>query len=478
MRAILAGICLVLAACSEGKAPSVGDKLVNPYTVASAVVNNEQIFFTMSSGAIGEYQDGNILTWGVDSVGKAVRRSAISVPTYGMQLATDSSNAYLAAAFVGTNATILLFGIQSGIPVLLGSLGNLGEIYSFSSLSFFVDGGKNYLSFAANSNQFGGGVQVWNVSNPEQPMQAFKLPENLSTTTERNGFGYSNPVYIASERLFVAFPSNPAASATAFPVSVEDYLAGAWDGLTGDVRPFSAVAIAMDLLGTDGLLNNSSVYVPLMSSAEGFSGRVSTLGHASPVVFKTQFASALTPVSQSCRNVLGNSVLALDESSSNLIRFGGWEKLKAEWASSFSAVGWKNKITPGAVVAEALSSSSELDNVSAFSTYVSSLSLYENNEICFPYWLRVEARLSGESQSRSWIQWNRLKSVNQSTSNTYQGDAAHNIGQTEFPSRGVVSAAAASKASFSNNYLGAVSFSYSRFLLMKFNSATESFEWF
>jgi hypothetical protein len=478
VRAILAGIFLALTACSQGQAPSIGNKLVNPYSVASAVINNEQVFFTMSSAAIGEYESGNILTWGVDSLGKAVLRNAIAVPSYGMQLATDSSNTYLAAAFVGTKATILLYKIQSGVPIFAGSLGNLGEIYSFGSVSFFVDSGKSYLSFATNSNQFGGGVQVWNVSTPEQSTQVFKLPDDLSTATELNAFGYSNPVYIASERLFVAFPSNPGASASQFPVSAENYLAGAWDGLLGDVRPFSAVAIAMDLLSGNSSVNSSAVYVPLLSSAEGFSGSVSSPGYRAPVAFKTQFAGTLTPVSQTCKNVLGKSVLALDESSSNLIRLGGWEKLKTTWAAAFSAVGWKNKVAPGAVVAEALSSSSELNGVSAFSTYVSSLSFYENSAVCFPYWLRVEARMSGESQSRSWVQWNRLKSVAENSVATYRGDAVHNIEQVEFPSRGVVSAATASGFSSSNNYLGAVSFSYSRFLLMKYNSTSESFEWF
>jgi len=458
-------IALFFLSCSRSDKLAIGSKLVNPYSVARATVGTETLIFALSSAGIDEYDTGNILTYSQGVDGKAILKNAINVPIFGTQIVVNTDLNYLAAAFIGYNAQIALFDIQTGVPVSLGSFA-IGEANSVGLPIIFSNSGKNYISFATNSNQYGGGVQLWNITTPSQPRQVLSLPEDLSTATEPNLYGYTAPVYVASEGIFVAFPSNAASAVSGFPVSAEAFLAGLWDKTVGDARAFSAVAVDMSKLSVGNSARASSVYVPLLAASNGFSGSTTSADQRAPVLFRTHISASVAPTITGCKTALNAStVIVSDDASGNVFRVGGWNKIKTEWASIFADSVWTTKLATGAVSFEILASNSDVGPLSGFAASLLSPMLIESGAQCFPAWLRVESRASGEAVSRSWLQWNSLvKSIDG------QVDSVHNLNQIELSTRGVVGAAS------SGGFVSAVSFSVSNLLGLKYNSEKNTFD--
>ena len=457
--------------CSSAEKATIGSNLVNPYSVARATVGAETLIFALSSAAIDEYKTGNILTYTQSADGKSTLKSAVDVPVFGTQIAVNADLKYLVAAFVGDNAQIVLFDIQTGLPVSLSSFA-IGGVNSIGLPIIFSDGNEKYVSFAINSNQYGGGVQLWNITTPSQPRRVLSLPNDLSTATEGNSFGYTSPVYVASESILIAFPSNAPSSVSGFPVSAEGFLAGLWDKATGDARAFSAAAFDLNKLAAGNSARASFVYVPLLAASNGFSGSVTSPEQRGPPLFRTHISSAIAPTTTICKTALNPAAIVVsDDATGNVFRVGGWNKIRTEWASIFADSVWTNKLATGSVSFEILASTSDMAPLSGFAASLLAPMLVESGTQCFPAWLRVESRASGEAVSRSWLQWNTLVAGKKNGDDINNNiDVVHNLREKELSTRGVVGAAS------SGGFVSAVSISVSNLLGMKYNSETKTFD--
>ena len=302
----------VITSCGKrALAPPIGNNMSFP---GSMVALDLSSFLLLNTSANGDYSDGSIQRYSVDSSGNHSFLYAMSVPAHATELAVSSDSKLVALSFDGShkNTQVQFYNFSNkNSPTQLSnltiSLPSSGGKQAVKKLGFFkrtIVTDNNYYfygSIITHSNDDGSSgnipprVFVAKIASDFSSSQLLFIlsyglndPNSLAPkTTSRNTavtstnaqytFGYSAPTYVGgSNDLFIAFPTGSvggfnSTGLNSYPVLPDalKYFGSSNSTCSGssciypDFRVISLAAVDMGAILAGEPLNNSTYFVPL-----------------------------------------------------------------------------------------------------------------------------------------------------------------------------------------------------------------------
>ena len=293
-------------------APPIGNNMSFP---GSMVALNSNNFLLLNTSANGDYSDGSIQTYSVNSAGIHSLQTVLSVPAHGSELAVSSDSKLVALSFdssyqntqlqfynysTSSNPTSLS-NLTLGFPAAGGkqaikrlgffkrSSDSLYYIYG-TILSYPNDDGSNGnippRTFVAKVASDFSSSQVlfilsYGLNDPNSlASQSTSLNSQILSNQTQYTFGFNAPTYDATHDLFIAFPTGTmggySSGINSYPglpdpmtyfsgkSKVLNCSNGAACTYQPDYRSVSLAAVDMNAFINSGkLLNNSTYFVPL-----------------------------------------------------------------------------------------------------------------------------------------------------------------------------------------------------------------------
>ena len=306
--------------CGYQDAPEIGNSMSFP---GSIVALNSNQFVLLNTDANGDYKDGSIQLYDVDSSENHHLNNSFSVAPHGSELAVTQDSKYVALSYDSSvNPSIINFFDYSNpsspkkINLTL-NLANAGGQQAVKRIGFFKrnsDATHYYFygviytypnndgSFAnippraflarINSNFTSADMLFYLSYGVNDPNS---LAKKSTTTSMSYSFGFSAPTYDADHDLFIAFPTgslvgdDASSSYPPIPANPYMYYEGQFDPAYGcdttlatcttlltqdasDMRVVSLAAVDLSNLSSLGgsySLNNATYFVPLAWNANG-----------------------------------------------------------------------------------------------------------------------------------------------------------------------------------------------------------------
>ena len=316
---------LVFSCGKRSKAPPIGNNMSFP---GSMIALGTTDFLLLNTSANGDYSDGSIQRYTVDSSGNHTFISAMSVPAHGTEIAVSSDSKLVALSFDGSysNTQVQFYNYSNKnspyiLPINL-SLPSTGGKQAVKRIGFFK-------RTADNSYYFYGSILTFpndDGSNGNIPSRVFvaKIDSSFSSVqllfilsyglndtnslspnstsinsavTSNNAqytFGYGAPTYVGGGNdLFIAFPTGSIGGfnngVNSYPVLPDalTYLSGTSNSTTcngvackilPDFRTISLAAVDMADIVAGKSVNNSTYFVPLLWNQNGMGYRSTTNG--------------------------------------------------------------------------------------------------------------------------------------------------------------------------------------------------------
>lgn len=290
--------------------PSIENNMSFPGAMVALNTNN---FLLLNTSANGDYSDGSLQRYSVDSSGYHSLQSVKSVPAHGSDVAVSSDSRLVALSFDSSypNTQLQFYNYSDASnPTLLSditlnfpgaggkqSIKRIGFFQRAGDLTYYIYG--SILSYA-NDDGSNGNVpprvfvakiasdfsssQVlftlsYGVNDPNSlARQSSSLNAQISSNVVQYTFGFSAPTYDVTHDLFLAFPTGTMGG---YNSGINDY-PGLPDPLTyfsgtsnnkvcnggsvclqSDFRPISFAAVDMSAITAGEPLNNSTYFVPL-----------------------------------------------------------------------------------------------------------------------------------------------------------------------------------------------------------------------
>lgn len=352
--------CLLLCiACSKKEdEPSISNSMSYPGAVAAFDSTHVLI---LNTSANGDYKDGSIQRYTVDSQGNLSLQDVVSVAAHGTDMAVSPDSKLVALSFDNSRipAQLEFYDYTSASkPSKLGTLSlsfyEPGSKQSIKRLGFFTpSGGGNYYylygviySYPRDDGSYGSIPARTFVARVAKDFSSSQVLFTLSygigdgnslaqksdsTVPYSYGFGSTSPAFDSAHNLFVAFPTGSVggynSASYSYPPPPPDalaYFAGqtnanviaCGDGIScaqPDMRAVSLFVVDFTaILNGDGL-NNSVYFAPLAWNANGIPYGASTNG---------------VTISYGARQALGGAINT--DMASFQFQTGFWE---ASWAN-------------------------------------------------------------------------------------------------------------------------------------------------
>ena len=307
---------LLFSSCGKYDLPSIGDHVAFPGAI---VAFDNTHFLMLNTNANGDYADGSIQRYTVNSNGDQTLTNSFSVPSHGSEIAVSNDRKLVALAFdAGHNSTEIQFYdyTDPANPHFVNSLSlkESGGRQAVKRLKFFqpssgVGAGYYYIygeiiSDSQNDGSFAGilpRVFAAKISNDYSASSVlFYLsyglgdPKALAPKTDANvpndySFGSTAPTYDADHNLFIAFPTGStgglsgATTTTPATPNVYCYFNNSLNDATNckvgssvvnisamDMRVKSMIIVDFtDFLQYSVPINNSTYFVPLAWNTNG-----------------------------------------------------------------------------------------------------------------------------------------------------------------------------------------------------------------
>jgi hypothetical protein len=290
-------------------APPIGNNMSFPGAMVALNSNN---FLLLNTSANGDYSDGSIQRYAVDSSGYHTLQSVLSVPAHGTEVAVSSDSQLVALSFDSSYAnTQLQFYNYSNIsnPTSLSNITlsfpgaggkqaikRLGFFKRTADASYYVygtiltyanDDGSNgsvpprafvakvASDFSSSQTLF---ILSYGINDPTSlALQSTSLNSQITQNEIQYSFGFNAPTYDATHDLFIAFPSGTIGgynnSGNTYPALPDPltYFSGNSNTTTcsgtvcpqPDYRAVSLAAVDMSSIVAGNQLNNSTYFVPL-----------------------------------------------------------------------------------------------------------------------------------------------------------------------------------------------------------------------
>lgn len=300
---------IVFIACGKRPlAPSIGDNMSFPGSIVSL---NSNSFLILNTSANGDYSDGSLQKYLVDSSGNYMLDSVYSIPSHASEVAVSIDSQLLALTFDSSySETEIRFYdySNSSKPRFLENLTlnfpNAGGKQTIKRIGFFKrTSDSSYYVYGAihsfpNDDGSNGNIpprafvaQILNnltsskvlftlsygLNDPNSLAPKVDSIDKLITSTQYT-FGYSAPTYDVAHDLFIAFPSgtmggynNGLNSYPPLPDALT-YFSGASNIkicnnsnclIQPDYRAVSLAAVDMSSIVSGNPINNSTYFVPL-----------------------------------------------------------------------------------------------------------------------------------------------------------------------------------------------------------------------
>jgi hypothetical protein len=258
--------------CSSQNEPPLGGKSSYPFSM----VSYKNSVYQLNAAADGQYKDGNIIHYELNSSGNALTQTNyVSTPRLGSSLAIDTDGKYLAASFGSEKSEVRIYDIQKSLTEVNSWRFTLpeGGVPSYLQIVNGKEFGKPenfYLIFSTRAKTSQAKVYLVELSS-NKATSKLEFPSSLQKySLDEISFGYSSPMLSSEKNILLMFPQGLSQDYSFEQQYLKDFLKGTENNLS-DFRPYSLVALDLKQYLQGGNLQASTGFYPIIFNDSGTS---------------------------------------------------------------------------------------------------------------------------------------------------------------------------------------------------------------